>query len=914
VADKLASTELDGRDKPPDARPPDPSLKRGDSLGRYTVLERLGGGSMGVVYSAYDPELDRKLALKILRPDAAYEATASRQARLLREAQAMARLAHQNVIAVHDVGLHNQGGEDRVFVAMELVDGATLRHWLGHRGRPIGEVLEVFIQAGRGLAAAHAVGLVHRDFKPDNVLIGSDRVRVCDFGLARASTDGSAPGPTGTSAGVPFLGQSLTHTGSLLGTPAYMSPEQFLRQPADARSDQFSFCVALYEALYGERPFRDGNFAELAADVTTGKLRDPPREGRVPARLRQAILRGLSVAPADRWPSMDALLSELARFPSRARARWLWAGGALIGLSAALAGALALERSHALVCRGAERKLDGVWDAQRRQGVRERFAGTGLSYADDAYQGAARAMDRYARAWANMHTEACEATRVRGEQSEELLDLRMECLAERREELRAAVELFSRADAQVVKNATRAASALGSIGECADAALLKAPVRPPSDPATRAKVDQLHRQLATARALYQAGKFAPAIPIARATADEAHKLGYAPLEAEALLRLGQLQRKDAQEAAAEESLVDAAAAAVAGRDDAAAARAWTELLVVVGLDAKRAAEASRWDRIAEASLARASTNELRGDLAHARAVAFYAQGREAQALAEDQRSLALYQHALAPDDPRIAASLTDVGADLIGLGRTDEALTYSERALDDFKRALGPAHPDVSFALINSALLLSDQGRFDDALARLREGLAIRERALGSDHPDVAAALLSLAEVLDRLGRYDEAMASATRALGIYEAKRGPEDASVAWALHRIGEILLDQRQFQESLARYRRALAIWEKALEPDDPRLAYALTGIGRALTALHDPRGALAPLERARVLREGRLVESMLLATTRFALARALAQAGVDRERAHKLAEQARDGFHAVGGGWQKQLAEVEAWLAR
>src|SRR5258708_23662444 len=234
-------------------------IGRGLSLGRYIVLNKLGRGGMGVVYAAYDPELDRKVAVKLLRAEADTKSNArAAQARLLREAQAMARLSHPNVISVHDVGaLRTQ-----VFIAMEFVEGKTLTRWLKEKPLTPREIVQTFLQAGKGLAAAHAAGLVHRDFKPDNVLIGNDgRIQLLDFGFARAVEDvvGYAPTlpPQVVASGLSTprqLEARLTRSGAFLGTPAYMAPEQLLRTTIDARADPFSFCVALYEALYGKRP------------------------------------------------------------------------------------------------------------------------------------------------------------------------------------------------------------------------------------------------------------------------------------------------------------------------------------------------------------------------------------------------------------------------------------------------------------------------------------------------------------------------------------------------------------------------------------------------------------------------------------------------------------------------------------
>src|SRR3954469_22288222 len=292
---------------------------------------------MGVVYGAYDPELDRKVALKLIKPGQGVKDTA--RARLLREAKAIARLQHPNVVAVHDVGLI----DDQVFLAMEFVAGGTIKSWVAETPRSWREILDVFIAAGRGLAAAHAAGLVHRDFKPDNVLLDTEhRPRVVDFGIARqagagdddlAAETGDVISQDGTetlrdSSGKHALA-TLTKTGTWVGTPAYMAPEQFLGERGDEKSDQFSFCVALYEALYGERPFAGNDMLSISVNVTTEQLRPPNRDRVVPTWIRGLILRGLRLDPAVRWESMAALIRALEKDPIANLRRRLIAGGAV---------------------------------------------------------------------------------------------------------------------------------------------------------------------------------------------------------------------------------------------------------------------------------------------------------------------------------------------------------------------------------------------------------------------------------------------------------------------------------------------------------------------------------------------------------------------------------------------------------
>jgi serine/threonine protein kinase len=310
------------------------SLYRGSSLGRYIIIEMVGTGGMGVVYAAYDPELDRRVAIKLLHPFRDGSGSAGTRARLLREAQALARVTHPSVIPVYDVGMF----EDEVFLVEEYLDGGTLASWTDGK-RPWREVLEAFYRAGRGLHAAHAAGIVHRDFKPENVLLGRDgRVRVTDFGLARAEEGADFDDDTVTQEIVlPDSGRRLsaplTEQGAVVGTPAYMSPEQHRGQAADARSDQFSFCVSLYEALYGERPF-------ASKDTTCARVREAPTGSQVPTWLRRVLMRGLSADRVQRFASMSALLDALSVKPKRRQAR-----------RAALAAALAIACGGALAAR-----------------------------------------------------------------------------------------------------------------------------------------------------------------------------------------------------------------------------------------------------------------------------------------------------------------------------------------------------------------------------------------------------------------------------------------------------------------------------------------------------------------------------------------------------------------------------------
>lgn len=286
----------------------------GATVGRYLMLERVGVGAMGDVYAAYDPEFERKVAIKFLRAPKGRRDADRLQERLFREAKELMRLSHPNIVGVYDVGMHEGG----VFVVMEYLSGGTLRHWLNGRKRPWRDIVKMFIEVGKGLAVAHAQGILHRDFKPDNVLLDlSGRPKVVDFDLVRL-TSGGPDFPLGEVEGTTAPVSSaevaaLTRTGALTGTPAYMAGEQFLGKPIDARTDQFSFFVSLFEALYGERPFSGDSVIGLADSVTEGRVREPTRFGDVPRPVYRILRKGLAKSAADRFPDMPYVVHALER-------------------------------------------------------------------------------------------------------------------------------------------------------------------------------------------------------------------------------------------------------------------------------------------------------------------------------------------------------------------------------------------------------------------------------------------------------------------------------------------------------------------------------------------------------------------------------------------------------------------------
>ncbi|MCH9688704.1 MAG: serine/threonine-protein kinase, partial [Deltaproteobacteria bacterium] len=536
-----------------------PSVHR---IGRFRVVERLGRGGMGVVYRAYDPELDRPVAIKVLRPDVHGAGERDAQARLLREAQAMARLSDPNVIMVHEVGTV----DDRVFVAMEYVEGPTLRQWM-HQPRPWTTVLPVFLGAGQGLAAAHRAGLVHRDFKPDNVLIDpEDRVRVLDFGLARAledhGTDGSTPvTPIAERPDVDSLHTPLTQTGAVMGTPAYMAPEQMLGHCADARSDQFSFCVALYEALYRQRPFAGDTLATLSMNVVRGRLREPPAEARVPGRLFTALRRGLTVDPDARFERMEDLLGALEQPPTHWWRRALVVGALGATATVAMAGLWREDATDA--CGGLRDQLTGVWDPARREQVRDAIEGTGRDFAPRVAQTTLGMLDTYAAGWITQAEDACGAALV-GQPDDEA-ERRRDCLEQRRVELGALVDALAEAEEGMVHAAVTATADLTDLGACADPRRLS-DQHVVDDPEVRQQLARARGQLAHAKARGALGHYDEAVELASEVIERARALGSPTLEAMGRMIRGNYRERAGDPAGAEQDLRDAVAQAQAGGD------------------------------------------------------------------------------------------------------------------------------------------------------------------------------------------------------------------------------------------------------------------------------------------------------------------------------------------------------------
>ncbi|MCA9649346.1 MAG: serine/threonine protein kinase, partial [Myxococcales bacterium] len=577
-------------------------LDVGAKVGRYEITRRIGDGGMGRVLGAYDPQLDREVAIKVLHDRTL---TDELRHRLRSEARALARLAHPNVVSVYGVERHR----GRELVVMELVEGETLAAWQRRRP-PWREVVAAYHQAGRGLAAAHARGLVHRDFKPGNCIRDpTGRVRVLDFGLARdlgdPSTD-SHPMAHGDLA----LGSGdrppPTRTGTILGTVAYMPLEQLRGGRVDARSDQWSFCASLFEAVAGERPFRLGRSLseqDSILDSTRPTSRWPPG---VPRSLWRIVERGLATSPEDRWSSLDRLLDEIERsvVPTR---RWRLLS--LGGLAAAVLAAWSWSTPPVPSCAPAAARLEGVWDGATRDRAHDGLVGTAVPYAEDTWRRLSPRLDDYAERWATADLRACERALSISSEPSPALEGRLACLEDRRRRLRALAQVLASADPTTVERAANAVSALLSIGSCDDVKPGDAPELAPQDPELASRLEALRQRLADADALTLAGRFDEALEQVRLLHGDVTALGYEPLDVEVELLWGRLSGEDGHYEDASSRLEDAFHRAVrAGREDVATDAALA-LIHVTGQELGEYDDAQGWARHARAHAERLEDDE-----------------------------------------------------------------------------------------------------------------------------------------------------------------------------------------------------------------------------------------------------------------------------------------------------------------
>ncbi len=905
-AETSATVDAPGRPGAPGGAPA--RLAAGTKVGRFVVVQLVAEGGMGALYKAYDPELDRAVALKLVRdrgpvPPAEIEADVQRE-RLLREARALAKLSHPNVVTVYEVGFFG----DEVFIAMEFVVGTTLRAWLSAEKRTRGSILASFQAAALGLGAAHRAGLVHRDVKPENILVGADgRVRVVDFGLARtqhvadvestidrplgpararavslSDADASASSPSlddgiSATASGPSNPSPLTVVGSRMGTPRYMAPEQHLGLPATDKSDQFSFCVALYEALYESHPFAidagrsrkvDGSFAER---VVKGRVAAPSRESSVPSFLRAALLRGLAPVESERFGSMDALLAAVRADPAAARRAWAWRVLALASACAMVAVAVYATKRPALLCARAPSPLTNIWNPARAQAVRDAFGHTGLSYADEAAAGVGRALDGYVAEWSTLATATCVA-REEHSVSVESADGTSRCLDERLNELRALSDMLTRGGEKTVSHALSVSLALPSPADCGKAGRLEGGPPLPRDEATRARVVALARQRAEAATLADLGQHDDARARLEALLPQAEATAHAPLIADVLFDLGRACEYTLDYKSAEATLLRCIDVADASRHDRTRAGARI-LLVRVAYSQSHYEEALAHAEHAMAVVHRIGDEALEAQLLMQRAWARIFSSHAGLALVDARLGLTLATRVLGPK-----ASLTA-----------------------ELHSVLGSAAGELE--------------KYDEAERESREALSIVESVYSEHNERTARMAENLSLVLGYAEKWGEARAQQERAVAIAKALWGANDSNTAIKMQNLGGLLVDMHKSADAIPILETAAAIFERdPVERDSQWMAYTLNALGGAYVDEGLAARAVPQLERAVSLAEKGALDPDIAGQSRVRLARALLARGVagDRPRALSLAREGAAELAKVPR-LAKELVVTKAWLS-
>jgi tetratricopeptide (TPR) repeat protein/predicted Ser/Thr protein kinase len=738
-------------------------------IAHYRIERLLGAGGMGEVFLARDQALERPVALKLLRTEID---RADAGARLRVEALALARLSHPNVVQVHELGEH----DGRAHVVMEYVAGPTLSAWLAREQPSWRAILEAFRSAGQGLAAAHAVGVIHRDFKPDNVIVGDDgRVRVVDFGLAHADAPSSA---------------------DRAGTPRYMAPEQLAGQTIDARADQYAFCVALHEALWDTLPSRDAA---------------RPR-GAGPSWVWRCVRRGLAVDPEQRWRDMPSLLAALDERPRRIRA----VAVALACVGGLGLGWLTLEHGDPCVDSGAE--LETVWNDDRSAQLLARFSEADPRYGAAAAEQLRRGLDSWASEWRGARVRSCEA---REQGLSELITARREaCLVDQLARVSEQLRVILDADRRTIAHAWALAGMLPHANACEDDALLQAGIALP-DASAQATIDEIREQLNTAAAERFAGHAERNAERLASAREQAETLGYPPLLAEVLAEQAATELTLGSPKHGVELLELAIRQAYIGRDDRLAAQLWTELTQHAVSEFDHPEHAERWLEQARDAWTRIGLDES------ALASLAFASGAVALQRGQLDDAAAALEQALRGPDQYLRPFVLERQALLAEQrGEVERELQLREQARSEAAQWFGPVHPRTVRMSVALGLALADAERFERARFEIEQALATWRHGDGRPQRDLAEALTTLCSLEFAEGNLDAALAAAEQAEALLEAVAPEALAERGIASNNVATIAHARGDHEAAAQAYDRAIALLERELGPDHPDLVEVRT----------------------------------------------------------------------------------------
>ena len=815
----------------PSSGPSGPAVAT-ELLGRYALLNPIGEGGGGRVYRAFDRDLERNVAIKVLKR--AGKTSSILSTRLRREAQASAHLQHPNVVSVFDVGDHD--GE--VFIAMEYVDGGPLADWL-RAPRTRTEVLDACLQAGRGLLAAHEKGIIHRDFKPSNILVGTDgRVRVADFGLARGmsaeTNDDSIDEPRPPSPGL--VDHPLTKTGAVVGTPAYMAPEQFSGRRVDARADQFSFCLVVAEALTGTKAPRGTLTAKgwRSEDMNASAWL---RGQRLPSRLREPLIKGLSADPEDRFVSLRPILDVLRVELGRGR-QWGAAGATIAVAALASAAVVLIITWPAPPCVDLDQPWTQVWNARQRDRLTKHLA----SATAGGRQEIAGAIERYGTRWTGARAEVCAATHVRGEQSDQLLDVRMACLNRALEGVKRVLALVE-------------ADRLTGVGPLSEAILrMRDPATcrttenaprwlAPADPEAAKAAARAEKTLAELEALVAGGFTKAGVREAQVALSHAERSGHKPTLAAASEQLGKmLQANDRFEEARSAYARAELLSEEIGDDE----RRLSTLIALIRLDQGTPEHAPATDRNvarANAVLARQGGTALQS--ARLRAAMSQLSIRRGDLIACRTHGEAAMRHLNnAPEPPlsvRLALS-TDLARCLERLGRRRDAAAVLQHTLTTAEGRLGATHPRVGRLNIQLSRALDFSGNRPGARRAAERAVDISVRTLGHRHSQTAEAFQALANVMFREGDFEGSRVHLGRAIDVFSRVYGPRSHQAAGLTSSLGLTLSRLGRFDEAHRAHQRAVDLLSETIGPQHPITAAAIGRMGSNLRARGDCEAAI------------------------------------------------------------------------
>jgi len=886
-------------------------LPKGTLLGRYVLMEPVGLGGMSIVYAAFDPELERKIAVKLMHPASHPQREQGRQARLLREAKVIAKLTHPHIVTVHDLGMY----EGQLFIAMEYIKGQTLRQWLHEAPRSLEETLYRFLQAGEGLSHAHQMGLLHRDFKPDNVMLATEgSLRVMDFGLSRRlANPTTSPENKEDQKQIPHSlvddepseqeseeqaeSPALTQAGAILGTPAYMPPEQLYGQPLDARADIFAYCVALYEALYGERPFSGKTLLERIQCIKQSRLFRLSGDNSVPLWLQKVLKKGLSFALEQRYPSMESLLSELRdglatdslpKKPSEKSGAFLWIG-LFLGASLVFGGwwqnTSRKTKSHGTKktfqrsvltkrspeqnqrispCSGAKEKLAGVWDAKVQHKIQTALNRTGMSSKTSYWKRLRGVLDQYTKTWQATYAQACRATHVLKEQSAHLMDLRMTCLNERLEELRAFTQQLTTANRASLYNGVQGAYQLRTLDTCSNAKSLLARVKPPKDNRTKKRVLHIRRLLAKVQALSWAGRYQESLKTLQRAKRMLKGIRYRPIEAEVHYFLGVLSFRKGSVKEALNYLQQAIWSAQAGGTQRLEVLTWGRMAKYTGkMSNHRLAEYYR--KHMKATLERLGRDDaLERELLHNYGLSAFLEGKYYSALQFFFRGTSIQsakRRISRPNDQVAQARFYhNIGLCYQALDHLDSAQKMFQRSLELQKELFGKEHPSLANTYGAMASILLEQKKHKQARVLLKKAsllkqkwgkrhyglahifsdlaiwamqtrdwkqaaiwnqrsLTLLQQGLSKQHPYVAIVNTHQAMLEQLQGKYERAVALYNRALGIFKKRYRKAHVHTGLTLFFLGEVCRKQGKLKRALAYYNKALRVVLVAV-PRHPR----------------------------------------------------------------------------------------------